>query len=490
VAGSQARRARKARPWHLATRRLAALAAASLLLLMLAGSALAQADTGTIGAIGINDIRSDGILLANQNWNGPADLTLAANAGITLYRARIQLNCVDPDHDGAFDFTNPSSACYGISYDQLVAALADRGMTLLPILINMQDGLAVPPSSDGSNGSPTISEFAAFAAAAAARYGPNGSFWPSCGCTYEPIQAWEVWNEENNGYWWAGDASASAYAQVFAATRSALRSVDPQARVVVGGLTFDPHGESSFVAPSQMIAALTQSNANAFDAVAVHPYTDAVGASATQLAQSAMDYVDDIAGYVKSDAGPSAAGTPRQQVWVTEMGWSDSDSDPQTIADGFADFMNQVNSGSRSSDNVGPVFWYMLRDNSTINTIDDALGLRYTNSDGSDAGAKPIWTTYGATAAQSGTLALPPALSDSGPYNAPAVATTATKPTTKGSSGSKHAKRSRRCARHKAHAKRHARCNATKKHHNHKHHHLKSRRAARRHERHAARSAR
>ena len=457
MANSQARKARNARPWGLAAKRLVGSFALATVLL-LCGSAVAEAASGTIGAIGINDIRSDGIMLANNNWNGPADLTDAQGAGITLYRARIQLNCVDPTYSGSFNLTAPSSACGGLSYDQLVGGLAARGMTLLPILINMENGAAVPPTATGS---PSISEFAAFAAAAVARYGPTGSFWPTCGCTPEPIQAWEIWNEENNGYWWGGDASASAYATVFAATRTALRSVDPQARVVVGGLTYDPHGEASFVAPAQMIQALAAGNSNAFDAVAVHPYTDAIGATSAQLAQSAMDYVTETAQAVEQATGPSASGGPRQQIWVTEMGWSDSDSDPATIAGGFSDFMSSVDGGGRTQDNIGPVLWYMLRDNSTITTIDDGLGLRYTNADGSDAGPKPIWSVYANAAQAGGSIPLPAALADAAPYVAPAVATAAGTPAgaTKGASGSKGTSGSKGAA-----AKTTLRCTKVKRH--------------------------
>jgi hypothetical protein len=191
----------------------------------------------------------------------------------------MQLNCVDPGYTGSFNFTSPSAACGGVSYDQLVLALAQRGMTLLPVLINYTNGSPLPPTTDGAGGSPTIAEFAAFAAAAVERYGPTGSFWPTCGCTPQPIQAWEIWNEENNGFWWDGDVSPTGYAQVFAATRDALRSVDPQALAVVGGLAFDANGQPSFVEPPAMIQALAAGNANAFDAVAIHPYTEAAGAT-------------------------------------------------------------------------------------------------------------------------------------------------------------------------------------------------------------------
>ncbi len=412
----------------IAVARLVAIAVA-LVALAAPASALAS---GSIGAIGVNDIRSDGILLPNANWNGLADLNMVAGAGVQLYRARIQLNCVDPNHTGRFNFTAPSPSCYGLSYDALVGALAQRNMTLLPILINFSGSTPQPPTPDGAGGSPTISEFAAFAAAAVTRYGPTGTYWATCGCTPHPISAWEIWNEENNGYWWGGTASASQYAAVFSATRGALRSVDPQARAVVGGLAFDPAGQPSFIPPDQMIATLAAGNANAFDAVAVHPYTVAAGSSSTELAEDTISLINSVAAQLVASTGPGPGGAPRQQIWVTEMGWSNQQEDPNTIAAGLQTFFSLLSSGVRAEDNVGPVLWYDLRDNATLSVRDDQLGLRYTNADGSDAGPKPAWGVFAAAAAQGGTLPLPAALADSGPYIGPA-------PTGSTSSGSAQA---------------------------------------------------
>jgi hypothetical protein len=403
---ARARRARLARVGGIA---------AALVLLATPGVAAA----GTIGAIGINDLRSDGILLPNEAWSGLGDLDMAAAGGVQLYRARVQLNCVDPGYTGSFNFTSPSASCGGVSYDQLVEALAQRGMTLLPVLINYTNGSPLPPTVDGAGGSPTIAEFAAFAAAAVERYGPTGTFWPTCACTPHPIEAWEIWNEENNGFWWAGDVSPTGYAQVFAATRDALRSVDPQALAVVGGLAFDANGQPSFVEPPAMIQALAAGNANAFDAVAIHPYTDATGASSTQMADQTMALVNQTAAAVRKYTGPGPDGAPRQQLWLTEVGWSTQFADPNTVAAALQDFFGLLQGGGRAADNVGPVLWYDLRNNSTLVTRDDSLGLRLTAANGADAGAQPAWNVFTAAAQQLGSIALPPALSNRGPYKGP-----------------------------------------------------------------------
>ena len=373
-----------------------------------------------IPAVGVNDLRSDGILLSFADYSGTGDLDLMSGAGTRLYRARVRLDCVDPGHTATFDFsgsTNP--ACSGVSYDDLVGDLAARGMTLLPVLMNFGDVgggyVPIPPTADGAGASPTRAEFAAFAAAAARRYGPDGSFWDGCGCVPQPVRAWEIWNEANNGWWWGGHADPADYAAMFAQTRPALRAADPDARAVVGGLVWDPNGQPSFVAPERMIATLTESNANAFDAVAIHPYTDARGQSGAQLAAAAQAYVHQAAQAVAWATGARPDGRPRQQIWVTEMGWSDSDADPQAIADGLQGFLGGLDAGARAADNVGPVLWYMLRDNADRVGRDDQLGMRYTTPTGADGGAKPVWGTFAAAASRHALVTLPDALPDAGP---------------------------------------------------------------------------
>lgn len=406
-------RARVGRRWRL--RQLivacAALASAAVALPAAAGAA------DTIAAYGVNDIRSDGILLPNADYDGAADLNLLRDSSVRLYRARVRMDCVDPAGTGAFDFTGATRACSGLSYDALVGELARRGLTLLPVLMNF--GANGPLAPTGRDGAPPPERFAAFARAAAARYGPAGTFWASCGCAPQPVRAWQIWNEQNNGWWWNGRASADEYAAVFAATRAALRSADPQARAVVGGLTYDPNGQSSFVAPREMIARLAAANANAFDAVAVHPYSDVRARTGAAAAAEARAFVDATAASVVAATGPGAGGAPRQQIWVTEMGWSNTDADGPTIAAAMRDFLGDLNAGGRAADNVGPVLWYMLRDGAYVGGRDDLLGLRRTTSTGADAGPKPVWSVFAAAAASAGDVALPPALTDAGPYNAP-----------------------------------------------------------------------
>lgn len=251
------------------------------------------------------------------------------------------------------------------------------------------------------------------------------------------MSAWEIWNEENNGWWWGDAASASAYAQVFGATRAALRSVDPQARAVVGGLTFDPAGQSSFVPPQAMIAELAARNPDAFDAVAVHPYTRAAGISPARMAVSALREIALTANAVRQTTGAGPDGGPRQQVWVTEMGWSTQGASPLVVASALQDFLGLLTPPLRGALHLGPVLWYDLRDGGPAGSRDSQIGLRYTSTGGEDLDPKPAWSVFTDTAAQAPALSLPLAL----PLNvslSSSAAITLARPTLKGHG---HAKR-------------------------------------------------
>ncbi len=149
--------------------------------------------------------------------------------------------------------------------DQVAGALAAAGLQWLPI-IDYSAGWAVtqpgvlhsPPSS--------ASDYAAFASAFAARYGPGGAFWSAHPqLTALPVGTYEIWNEPDNGEFWSPAPDAAAYVDLYLSARTAITGVDPTARVIVGGLTN----------PSDFLPAMLRARpdlAAHLDGVAIHPY--------------------------------------------------------------------------------------------------------------------------------------------------------------------------------------------------------------------------
>jgi hypothetical protein len=157
--------------------------------------------------------------------------------------------------------------------DRAVAAAAQAGLDVQAVL-GQAPGWArrrpgepwSPPRLPGA--------FAAWAGAAAARYGTRGTFWREHpGVPKRPIRVWQVWNEPVGGgtaagrsEFWVDDRPAlPTYAALLRATAPALRRADPAAQVVLAGLT----GRSWETLPILYRAGARGS----FDAVSLHPYT-------------------------------------------------------------------------------------------------------------------------------------------------------------------------------------------------------------------------
>jgi hypothetical protein len=185
--------------------------------------------------------------------------------------------------------------------DQIATALATAGLRWLPVL-----DYTAPwdQSVAGQDHSPPRSntDYAAYAEAFAARYGPQGTFWdlhPEL--PRLPVQTFEIWNEPDNAEFWTPQPNAADYAALYAAARSAIDTVDPTARVVIGGLT---NRLASFL--PAMLAAMPSLRGH-IDGVGVHPYgTPRVALARVRTARAALRLL----------------GLSNVPLYATEFGWT------------------------------------------------------------------------------------------------------------------------------------------------------------------------
>jgi polysaccharide biosynthesis protein PslG len=79
------------------------------------------------------------------------------------------------------------------------------------------------------------------------------------------VQAYEIWNEENLTYWWSPGPDPAGYTALLKAAYPAVKSADPSATVVFGGLNRNDY---------QFVEAAYAAGAKGyFDVMAVHPFT-------------------------------------------------------------------------------------------------------------------------------------------------------------------------------------------------------------------------
>lgn len=151
------------------------------------------------------------------------------------------------------------------SLDLLVAAAAERRLTVLPVVEYAPPWDSLNPRSAASPPK-SPQPFARFVAALARRYGPHGSFWSAHPTIPRvPIRTWEIWNEPNFKEYWSQQPFEPGYVRLLRAVRPVLRKADPSAKILVAGL-------ANF--SWQYLADMYKLGARPFfDAVAVHPYT-------------------------------------------------------------------------------------------------------------------------------------------------------------------------------------------------------------------------
>jgi hypothetical protein len=185
-----------------------------------------------------------------------------------------------------------------------VAELASIGVR--PVFVVVGDP-AAPPTTPAA-----IAQYTDFVRQAATRYAGRAA-------------GWEIWNEQDAPKWWAGMASfdneanprdASQYVPLLKAAFQAVKSADPAAPVVVGGLTGNDY---------KFVQSMYDNGAKGFfDAVATHTdtacadgspygyYRDVPGGPISQWA---------FLGYRSVRQVMEANGDPKP-IWITELGWS------------------------------------------------------------------------------------------------------------------------------------------------------------------------
>ncbi len=88
-----------------------------------------------------------------------------------------------------------------------------------------------------------------------------------------PIQSWQIWNEPNLAKFFAPSPSPGKYAQLLRISHDAIKSQDPQARIVLAGMLAYPNPKAwDFLDELYDVGNVKGS----FDAAALHPYASEI----------------------------------------------------------------------------------------------------------------------------------------------------------------------------------------------------------------------
>jgi hypothetical protein len=253
--------------------------------------------------------------------------------------------------------------------DFLIANATRQGIEILPFLygtpqwvkrvdchgLSDEECRRVPPLSRQAR-----RQWAEFVRAIVARYGSGGAFWSdttdSYDPPYQPITAWQIWNEPSSKTYFQPRPDAKDYAKLVKISRNAIRSVDPEAQIVLAGVFTVPEGGYKYrVKPYLTELFGVRGIGKLFDIAALHPYARTVAGIRKQIKNAR--------GVMRR------AGLSEKPLWITELGWS---SDPPSSVgpllvgeQGQRDRLEEafeMLAAHRIAWNLAGVFWYSWRD--------------------------------------------------------------------------------------------------------------------------------
>jgi hypothetical protein len=307
-------------------------------------------------------------MLPAYRWDGL--LSEMADDGVRWVRFTASWQSVEPNAPGA------AGPQYNWTFmDQVAAALARHGLRWLPVIAysttwsasyHTPGGLLWTSQPDLY--SPPVpadyGDYAGYAAAFVARYGPSGSFWAeSPELTPEPVTQVQIWNEPNVSNYWAPSPNPGIYATLYAAARNAVHAVAPAEKVAVGGLG---NGAGAFI--DQMFAA--GGGNPPVDAVADTPYDHTPATVVGDVAElrGALDSHGDVT-------------TP---IEVSEFGWPTHGSVSWTSTltdvqrgDAITQTMQTLGTGDCGVELISPYTWLTAQVN--YNNAYDWFGLVNAN---------------------------------------------------------------------------------------------------------------
>jgi hypothetical protein len=279
------------------------------------------------------------------------DLDAIAAAGMKWVRADFFWSAIQGGGKGTFEW-GPT--------DAFVKAANARHLQVLALV-------AYSPAWARSGASDTYPpkdprDYATFVHAAALRYRSKG------------VHAWEIWNEPNLSLFWSPKANPVAYTALLKHAYPAIKSADPKAIVVTGGLS--PASDTATNrSPMTFLAEMyTHGAKGSFSAVGYHPYSFPY-APMYKAEWNTFYRTPDFHGIMRY------FGDGARDVWGTELGFPTGTSSRAVSEQRQADHLVAAIKQWRKWSFTGPLFLFTLRDSSQNKAdVNDNMGMLYADS--------------------------------------------------------------------------------------------------------------
>jgi hypothetical protein len=258
--------------------------------------------------------------------------------------------------------------------DRLVDAAHARGLKVIA-LPYITPSWARPAGTTDKHPPNDIGLYASFVEAAVRRYAPKG------------VKVWEIWNEPNLSNFWSPKPDPARYTALLKAAAGAVRSVDPGATVILGGLSpATDASDGNQISPKTFLERVYAAGGRgSFDAVGMHPYSypprplDRTTASWNTFHR--LPLIRDLM---------VANGDSAKQIWSTEFG-APTGTSAQAVSEAEQSAMVVDSYNAIANwDWHGPLLWYSLRDDGTdLADREQSFGLLRR-----DYSVKPAFKTF------------------------------------------------------------------------------------------------
>ena len=348
-----------------------------------AANAQAAAPRGFYGVIAAND-------------PGPTEINRMGAGNVGTLRVNFVWGAVQPTESSAYDWSH---------YDAIIGPAAQQGIRVLLTVYSSPDWAAQKPNYPPDKAH--TDAFRAFVAAAAARYGANGSFWAEHPeISKLPIIWWQLWNEVNSPSFWYPKPNARQYVALLRVFHDGVLSGDPSAKIVLAGLFRTPRSRtaSPWIASSPPSTGSMRSRCSTRRQFTPTPPPPATRSRPSRTPARIMVRFKDR----------------RAGLWVTEIGWASGGSPtPVTVSpQRQAAYLRKsfgLLAANRGRFHIPGVIWYSWRD------VPGGVWFSHTGLFTSDFDPKPAWDSFVGLTGGSATASSGPS-SGPGGYRPPASA--------------------------------------------------------------------
>jgi hypothetical protein len=226
-------------------------------------------------------------------------LNAALDLGVKWSREEVSWANLEPDKKGIYNWT---------SFDFWVDQLVQRGIGVVGTIQTTPHWASGVKTSQPNwywNAPRNPQDFVDFAYTAALHYAGK-------------INVWEIWNEPDvEGTFMCGCDRAALYAQMLAGSYAAIKKANPQAIVLIGGLSIHDYNDAGMAFLDAVVA--DSGGKLNFDVLSIHPYMPDRMPESTDPNTVVQNFPYRLD---MSYKWLQAHGASDKEIWVTEDGYS------------------------------------------------------------------------------------------------------------------------------------------------------------------------